>query len=451
MRPVNILYVHSHDTGRYIEPYGHAIHTPRLKKLAEEGVLFRQAFTASPTCSPSRACLLTGQYAHSNGMLGLAHRGFSLNDYKKHIVHTLKEHGYTSALSGIQHVASYDSRNKREAYQVIGYDQCLTSDGGEAHEKASQFLDDIGDKPFFLSVGFFETHREFPGRHPDENAGFTMPPAPLPDTPEVREDMARFKQMARSLDRKVGVVLDALERNGLAGNTLVISTTDHGIAFPRMKCNLEDSGTGVMLLMRGPCGFSGGKVIDGMVGQIDIFPTICDLLEIPKPDWLQGKSFYPLITGEKKEVQDELFFEINVHAAYEPMRAVRTRRFKYIRRFNSYPRPVLPNCDAGLSKSVWLGNGWAAHTPDEEALFDLIFDPNETNNLLLNEARKNMPEVAGALADMRDRLENWMILTKDPLLGPEGLNLPEGAKLNPRSDTDPNAINYVDINDKGKL
>ena len=77
MKKTNIIYIHSHDTGRYIQPYGHAVETPNLQKLAEQGVLFRQAFTANPTCSPSRAALVTGEAPHSNGMLGLAHRGFS--------------------------------------------------------------------------------------------------------------------------------------------------------------------------------------------------------------------------------------------------------------------------------------------------------------------------------------------------------------------------------------
>jgi len=75
----NILYLHSHDTGRTIQPYGHAVATPHLQRLADQGVLFRRAFCAAPTCSPSRAALLTGQCPHSSGMLGLAHRGFRLN------------------------------------------------------------------------------------------------------------------------------------------------------------------------------------------------------------------------------------------------------------------------------------------------------------------------------------------------------------------------------------
>ena len=100
----NILYIHSHDSGRYIQPYGYGIPTPHLQKIAERGILFRQACCAAPTCSPSRAALLTGQAAHSSGMMGLVNRGFALKDYKQHIIHTLKSVGYTSALAGIQHI-----------------------------------------------------------------------------------------------------------------------------------------------------------------------------------------------------------------------------------------------------------------------------------------------------------------------------------------------------------
>ena len=98
-RRPNILYIHSHDTGRYVQPYGHAIPTPHIQRLAEEGVLFRKAFCAAPTCSPSRASLLTGQHAHNSGMLGLAHRGFKLNDYKQHWLYTLRGLGYHCASS----------------------------------------------------------------------------------------------------------------------------------------------------------------------------------------------------------------------------------------------------------------------------------------------------------------------------------------------------------------
>lgn len=421
----NFLYIHSHDTGRYIQPYGHAISTPNLHQLAEEGVLFRQAFCANPTCSPSRASLLTGQYPHNNGMIGLAHRGFSLNDYNQHIVHTLRRAGYVSALAGIQHIAHGDN-----PAQTIGYDVFL-ADHTTAHERAAAFLDDAPPQPFFLSVGFAETHRKFPAES-DVNPDYCLPPAPLPDTPAIREDMARYTTSARVLDEKMGMVFEALDRNGLAGSTLVICTTDHGIAFPGMKCNLTDHGIGVMLIVRGPGGFAGGRVVDAMVSHLDLFPTICDLVGIGRPAWLQGTSIMPLITGATESIHEEIFAEVNYHAAYEPQRAVRTRRWKYIRRYDGRDKPVLPNCDDSMSKDVWVHHGWREQPPPEEMLFDLVFDPNEASN------RVHDPRCADVLAEMRARLDHWMQATDDPLLAYDGIvPAPEGAVVNDPDDPSP--------------
>jgi len=415
----NILYIHSHDTGRCIQPYGHAVATPQLQRLAEQGVLFRQAFCANPTCSASRACLLTGQYAHVNGMVGLAHRGFRLNDYSHHIVHTLRGAGYTSALAGVQHVAA--DTPERPGWRTIGYDRYL-GPSTTAHEDAAAFLAGAPDEPFFLSVGFAETHREFPpaaAPHGD----YALPPAPLPDTPETRQDMARFHASVRILDTKIGAVLDALDRNGLAENTLVVCTTDHGIAFPRMKCTLTDSGIGVMLILRGPGGFAGGGVRDAMVTHMDLYPTICELAGIPAPKHLQGRSLLPLIRGEVDELHEAIFAEVNYHAAYEPKRCVRTIRHKYIRRYGGRDRAVLPNIDNGLSKDVWLAAGAADRPVAPEALYDLVFDPNETANLIAD------PAWSDVLADMRRRLDTWMAATDDPLLaGP--VPAPPGALVN---------------------
>ena len=154
MKRPNILYIHSHDTGRYVQPYGHNVPTPNIQRLAEQGVLFRQAFCAAPTCSPSRASLLTGQCAHSSGMLGLAHRGFSLCDYNQHIVHTLRQVGYCSTLIGVQHVAKEP--------EIIGYDRVVQVKSHRVEHVAPatvDFLNAVPAEPFFLSVGFSETHR----------------------------------------------------------------------------------------------------------------------------------------------------------------------------------------------------------------------------------------------------------------------------------------------------
>jgi N-sulfoglucosamine sulfohydrolase len=401
----NILYIHTHDIGRYVQPYGYAVPTPNLQDLAEEGILFRQAFCANPTCSASRAALLTGSYPHNNGMTGLAHRGWALNDYSQHIVHTLRDAGYTTVLAGVQHVASHD---QGEPWKTIGYDRWLGN--ADAEELAVAYLESKPQGPFFLAVGFSDTHREFGQVTDAADPRYCRPPEPLPDTPETREDMARFVTSAREVDAKMGQVFDALNRTGLADNTLVICTTDHGIAFPKMKCNLTAAGIGVMLIMRGPGGFTGGRVIDSLVGHIDLFPTICELLEIAPPPWLQGVSLMPLIRHETPEVREEIFTEVNYHAAYEPLRAIRTQRWSYIRRFDDRDSPVLPNCDDGLSKTVLLEHGWKEKAPDREALYDLIFDPNEVDN------RIDDPRVQGVVVEMRSRLKAWMVETDDPLL-----------------------------------
>ena len=418
MKKPNIIYLHSHDTGRYIQPYGHNVPTPNMQRLAAEGMLFRQAFCAAPTCSPSRAALLTGQSSHSSGMLGLAHRGFGLNDYSQHLVTALKRAGYHTVLAGMQHVA-------REV-ELIGYDQDLKAKSkgvAEVAPKAVEFLHNAPAQPFFLDIGFHETHLPFPEPGPDEDPRYCLPPAPLPDTPRTRYNMAGYKASARVLDGGIGKVLDALETNGLVENTLVINTTDHGLAFPGMKCNLTDHGMGVLLIARGPGGFDGGKVCDAMVSHLDLFPTICELVGIDMPAWLQGTSILPLVRGEVEEINEEVFAEVTFHAAYEPQRAVRTKRWKYIKRFAEQQTPVLPNCDDSPSKDEWLDHGWRQRQVASEQLYDLIFDASETNNLVADTAVENV------LADMRQRLQSWMQRTDDPLLnGP--VASPSGAKIN---------------------
>ena len=218
----NILYLHSHDTGRYVQPYGHAVSTPNMQRLATEGVLFRHCCCCSPTCSPSRAALLTGTYPHSNGMTGLAHRGWRLTDYRQHILHTLRRIGYTSALFGTQHIVDQHQIHK------IGYDLALP--GGSAQERtqaAISFLAEAPSQPFFVSLGYQETHRPFYAAQPmkggaAEDERYASPPAILPDTADTRQDMTEFNASVRILDDCYGQVLQALDNAGLADNTVVL-------------------------------------------------------------------------------------------------------------------------------------------------------------------------------------------------------------------------------------
>lgn len=408
--------------------------TPSLQRLAEEGVLFRQAFTANPTCSPSRACLLTGEYAHVNGMLGLAHRGFSLNDYSDHLIHTLHDAGYTSALAGMQHIAKTDAAGSADV-AGIGYRRVLTEDPHfhKPTDAAIDFLHEDHERPFFLSVGYFAPHRgsvkhrpeqSFPSLGPALDERYVCPPSPLPDTPQTRRDMAEYGSSMQSTDFCMGRVLEALDRTGLAENTLVLATTDHGIAFPSMKCRLTDHGTGVMMILRGPTGsaFRDGKVVDAMVTHLDFFPTVCDLLGLDAPDRLQGKSLMPLVSGQTDSLHDEVFAEVNYHAAYEPMRSVRTKRWKYIRRIGGHSKPVLPNVDDSLSKSHWIQSGWGDQVLPGEELYDLTFDPHETRNLADDDSH------AQVLADLQERLNRWMHRTRDPAAN-GSIPRPEHAKV----------------------
>ena len=130
----------------------------------------------------------------------------------------------------------------------------------------------------------------------------------------------------------------------------MICTINHGIPFPFMKGNLTDHGTGVLVILRDNDLFSGDKAVDALISQIDLFPTLCEYLDIAPPAWLQGQSLLPVLRGEEEEVNQQVFAEVTFHAAYEPQRMVRTRRWKYIRRFGERARPTLPNIDDGLAK-----------------------------------------------------------------------------------------------------
>jgi N-sulfoglucosamine sulfohydrolase len=352
-------------------------------------------------------------------MLGLAHLGWSLHDYNQVFIHTASQYGYRSILAGLQHIAADPEK--------IGYDQILPHASNRAQDvapAAARFLHSKPKQPFFLDVGFFETHREYP--QATDNSEYVQPPWPIPDTPETRLDMAGFHASARLMDRGAGEVLAALDDAGLAQNTLVLSTTDHGIAFPDMKCSLRDTGLAVSMIMRGPEPFTAGKVCDALLSQIDVFPTFCELLGFERPAWLEGKSFLPVLQGKQQEINQTIFGEVTYHAAYEPKRCVRTKRWKYIRHFDGRHQPNLPNCDDGLSKDYWLNLDWKDNeTIPGEQLFDLVFDPAERNNLAAD------PGHRAVLAELKRQLQSWMESTHDPLLkGPVPL-IPGGHTVSP--------------------
>jgi arylsulfatase A-like enzyme len=440
---MNIVYLHTHDSGRYLQPYGQAVPTPELMNLARTATLFRQCYSAAPTCSPSRAALLTGTWPHVSGMLGLAHRGFSLCNPDHHLVRYLNTQQYETVLCGVQHEAGHA--------EDIGYQRILTdakdktsgldqsSRDDETAARAAAYLKSRKNQPgrFFLSVGLFNTHRRFPADIGSVNPDYLCPPAGLYDCPENRQDTAGFLASAAIMDRCVGQVLAAIRAADLDDQTIVLFTTDHGIAFPYRKCQLYDTGIGVALMLRVPGNPTAGRAVDALISQVDVFPTLCDMCGLVKPDWLQGVSFLDILQGRQDQVRDELFAEVTYHAAYEPQRCVRTRRYKLIRRYDWHNGIVPANIDNGPSKQFLLDAGLLQTSVAREMLFDLYLDPLEREN------RVGDPAYQAVYADLSGHLARWMTQTDDPLAKVlHRVPAPTGAVVNTRACLQPEGSEY---------
>ncbi|NRA39395.1 MAG: sulfatase [Planctomycetes bacterium] len=436
----NIIFMHSHNTGRFIQPYGHAVPTPHLQQAAEEGCMFYKAFAAAPTCSPSRASFLTGRYPHSCGMLGLAHRGFALNNHQHHIARATSAFGYQSVLCGVEHLAAFQNTTGDE----VGYDRVLTPDGNPyAHAIAPEicnFLQEDHEKPFFMSVGFQETHTPFPDPEPEdypaEDARYCTPPMPFANTDKMRENTAAYKHCARDMDNGFGAVLDCLKETGLDANTYVFCFTDHGLQWPLHIGNVGEHGNGVFLIAKGPKYFTPGSTNAELVSLIDLYPTVCDLIGMDKPDWLQGASLLPLLNGEVEQLHEHIFLEQSYHAAYEPMRAVRNKRYMYIKRYDNREDLVLPNSDSFIAKEDMLEHGWADQPRHQEMLYDMYFDSPMLHNLI------DDPQHAARKNEMAELIEDWMEATSDPLCSGE-VTLPKGFQSTDPNAEDPHAQPYI--------
>jgi arylsulfatase A-like enzyme len=198
-----------------------------------------------------------------------------------------------------------------------------------------------------------------------------------------------------------------------------------------MKCTLFDAGIGVGLLMNFPGDPSRGRIVDALVSQIDLFPTICDLARLESPQGLEGRSLVPLLQRVQKTVREEIFAEINYHVVYEPMRCIRTPRYKLIRYFGDWDRGMPANCDDSPSKDLLQGRGYFERPREREMLFDLYFDSEERRNLTGN------PSYQSICWDLNDRLQAWMEKTGDPLLTgevpkPEEAIVGDASMISPR-------------------
>ena len=407
-RPHIIQFI-CHDLGQHVGCLGAGVHTPHIDALAAEGVLFDTYCCTAASCSPSRGSIMAGRYPHRNGLIGLAHLGWQLNDNQRCLPHHLNEVGYETHLFGVQHEASRPER--------LGYQR--THDcGGRAVDVGAALAGFLttrrpSDGPFYLSAGTFEPHRPYEqqGYARDDPEQVGLLPW-LPDRPGIRADIADLNGLVKAVDEAVGVVCLALQSAGLTEQTVLCFTTDHGLAMPRAKGTCYDAGLKTVLIARWPGRFPAGRRESALLTNCDFLPTILELAGAPPAEGLDGRSFLPLLRGEPYQPRGHIFAEMTWHDKYNPMRAVRTSRWKYLRNFGERPLVYLP-------LDVWQGRAgremreeyYESVRPTEE-LYDLDRDPWEQHNL----APDPSAEQAEVLRRLRGQVEAWMQETDDPLL-----------------------------------
>lgn len=423
----NILLIHCHDLGRFLGSYDvPTVQTPNLDELANDGVRFDRAFCTAPQCSPSRASLFTGRYPHSNGVMGLTHGHFAwnLHDGERHLAGELKAAGFATSLVGVHHESL--ASPPEVVAERLGFDDVVLQ--GLADTVADRSVERLerfagSGQPFYLQTGFYEPHRlrgsndkpdvlGFLGDDmtADEELGVTVPPY-LEDTEGSRLEVAEIQGAVRKMDAATGRILRRLRELDLEQDTIVLFTTDHGLALPRAKCSLYDPGLEVALLVRYPArGWTGGRTTDGLVSNVDVVPTLLETVGLPTPEQVQGQSLRRFLDGDGDVERTEIFGEMTYHDYYDPRRCIRTERHKLIVNFTSAPDFMDPSQSwrpRSTARAPHAGQG-AYHKPVE--LYDLHDDPVELANLAED------PAHAETRRDLLAKLWAWMAETKDPLL-----------------------------------
>ena len=423
----NIVYIVAHDLGRMLGCYGRGFESPNLDRFAREGVLFNRTFCTTTACSPSRGCAWTGQYAHTQGLMGLVNRGWSLPVDRKTIVDHMNAAGYHTALVGLDHVRKFREDHRFQEYRDADPTTAVAVDNAIA------FLRDQTDQaqPFYLNVGTIEVHgsqwgtnfanrTEGGGNPPIDRYGWkdlekTPVPPTFKDVPQVREEMANYQECIRYLDFHLGRFFNAIDRLGFRENTIIMFNTDHGMEGLRGKGTLYELGMEIACMMRGP-GISAGSTVEHLVQNIDYVPTFLEAVGAEIPEDIQGQSFWPLLMGNDYTPKERIFAERNWHGpSNDPMRSVRTERYHLIKNFDTLlktpwtPETVPEVRDTFASYPASLFPGGANSRPEIE-LFDLEKDPYDWNDVA------DDPSLADVRKELERAVDQWMVESDDPLL-----------------------------------
>ena len=428
------------------------IKTPHIDRLAREGMRFDRAFVTASSCSPSRSSIITGRYPHSTGAEELH---WPLPADQITFVEKLKAAGYWAAAAGKWHLGSA-VKNRFNLVREAGTAGFQLPTGNDAKPKMtargpgaaqsgcdhwlSVLRDRPRDKPFFLWLASFDPHRDYQaGTIPEPHrAEDVTVPTYLPDVPEVRQDLAMYYDEISRLDHYVGEVLAELDRQKVAGDTLVLFVSDNGRPFPRCKTTLYDSGIKTPLIVRWPGHVRPGSHCDSLVSTIDIAPTFLGLAGVATGPSFQGKDFSVLLGNPKAKVRDLIFAERNWHDYSAHGRAVRSERFTYIRN-DDHELPLTPPADAVRSPTFVAMRRlrderklspaqmacFVRPRPVEE-LYDADADPDELVNLTGD------PKYAEVLDTLRRGLLDWEKETDDRLpasLSPDEFDCETGAPL----------------------
>ncbi|MCX7846977.1 MAG: sulfatase [bacterium] len=427
----NIIYFVAHDVGRHLGCYHIPVTTPCLDAFAAEAVRFENAFCNATACTPSRICAMTGLYAHSSGGVGLAHMGWPLANNVPTIVDYFNTAGYETIHSGMEH-ERHPGLNR---YQVDLQKHWVHFDVRRAVDDALAYLARRDrTRPFYLNIGSQEPHASTWHKAEAVHGGIVPPedvyvPPYVPDTLAIRHQLGRFQAALRYMDTQFGRLLEGLRALGHDHDSIIVFTTDHGIAGPRSKGTLYDRGVEIALMIRLPDAARAGSVCDHLIQNIDLVPSLLEAAGIPVPAGLHGRSFWPVLSGGKYIAHEAIFIERNFHGEprmhgvrdeyedrYDPVRAIRTTEFHYIKYFapDVKCRPWLPWEVAGHAVPLGTPLEFCVPPPREPRaeveLYHVRHDPQEFINVA------GRPEFRAVEAALAQRLQEWLVTTNDFVL-----------------------------------